>query len=1471
MGSETHMENPIRRSAGKQVKGGRRRRILLTLFASIAVAIVIGVAYVLTQGGRAMNVPERVLNCPVAGTVAHQHDASCYDDEGNLVCVLPELEYHVHDDSCYEEQTVLVCGQEESEEHTHTDDCYEVTRELVCGKEEVTETHQHGPGCFEDVSVKMPEQAFEHKFSDKDDKVVLDVRVDAPEGALPKGTTMKAEWVNLSKEENAQAKSIIEKTVATKTSDKITAVQAVDITFLDADGNEVEPAKKVTVTFASSQIADEKTGKMLVHVESAKEAKERAEREGKQDVQVEGQVLTPLTAEQLKKRNLSSEKNELVFDASQFSVYAVAYTTSAPASAKKLSLKAANSPDSFTVGLVGYNFGGLYGYSSNARYRQMIIGYPDDLSSYADHLTFASTEELCAQPFTYAQDGFDLESIGLVQDETNSYAGYKYTLVGFVPVDEGDVASLTAAEYYSQYAFDTEEAAKASVTSKGGVLYGQKPSADLASALAGGKLAAAVWQEHSPRGIQSINGLTVTPNKLPMEDAQSVKLTPTLRGLQEGDYSDTPMTLTFTLSDGLTFSEGSTLSCTSSDIVIDQDGVVFSDDGKTVTIPITQVKSTKTGYVYPVFEVTLDVDSEKTTERVDAKLQNAWGNTTSSSRTVNIDRPTVYTTLDTKTVKELFTGEQQKEVLLYVNHGNATKGDTVTQVSVVLSDNVVSVESASVDSSSANTIDPSSLVVDGNGISYTVTKYGKTGTSADVIKLVLNVATLDEGEESREGSTLTMSHDGDTKALVTGEATIKVTEPYYQITVYGTYMAYYDQNPASSEWQNMWMSSAGSKVVKFYGSSESNVLDDYPWSMEEDSPLSSMAEYDSYLNMTRVGKVVRNPHTGAIWTCVGFVPVSNRPSGQMNDPANLKYHLSQKDGKTLADAQQVVADMNGVLYGQTPTAKQLEVWGYTDKFEIVWYVSEPSNEDLIKYDYTESLYTGRVPAADEATTDGLDISVSVTQGATSEHHTVTITYTIPEGMNKAEININSLLGNAEHDIEQVIRGAQPGDTIDYVINVVDQSGKYVYKPESGSESTVNYGAGHEAVAQGFEGFGIPGATVDGFSFFSRRSLDQPLRTLSEMSGVTMSVDGPAPTDARVGEALYKLGYGAIVDSATGQAMGPQDAYKKEGTDEPDYEKITRELLDDYYLDWYNMYYFNEHPDEDSETPHHASFRELRAEDYVTIFNAANGTQVTETNPVIVNARYYAFYEYFFPISGTGEEGTYKGSWTWMDNHTANGGNDFNAVTEGQWGTSEVTDEDTGTTTHTIRWYQLINGEGNGNAMQNTVFYTAVQFKLVRLTDVEVLKVDKDDSHALTGAKFKLTEVDKDSRTVANGVTRDETEVDEDGKLSFDDLSMGWYKLEETECPEGYVKAADLDNLTFAIEADEETGNIKVVFEDTDMVTFDDSTGTFLFTVKNELGAALPNTGGAGTGLLTALGTGLIAAAGALLARKRLAA
>ena len=318
------------------------------LLSALAVLLVLCVGFVLRQNGRAATGQEQVLSCPVTGTVAHHHDDSCYDAEGNLACTLPEVERHVHDDSCYQEQRTLACGQEETAGHTHDDSCYDeegnltcgqeesaghvhddscyrTERTLACGKEEVTEEHQHGPGCFA-AAAEMPEQAFEHRFVDGDNKEVLTVLVDAPEGALPEGTTMEAKWVDTSKKKNAEVKAIVEETVAKKTDAEVAQVQAVDITFRDADGDEIEPARKVTVTFASPQIASEDTNQLLVHVESDREAQERAGRQGKDTYQVEGSVIEPLTAKQLEKRDLPDEADELVFDADQFSVYAVVYT-----------------------------------------------------------------------------------------------------------------------------------------------------------------------------------------------------------------------------------------------------------------------------------------------------------------------------------------------------------------------------------------------------------------------------------------------------------------------------------------------------------------------------------------------------------------------------------------------------------------------------------------------------------------------------------------------------------------------------------------------------------------------------------------------------------------------------------------------------------------------------------------------------------------------------------------------------------------------------------------------------------------------------------------------------------------------------------------------------------------------------------------------------------------------------------------
>ena len=346
------MKSPAMQHVRHIASNKRHQHKRVALMSVLAALVVLGVVHALLLNGRAATKQEQVLSCPVTGTVAHHHDDNCYDAEGNLVCRLPEVERHVHDDSCYEEQSTLacglaegegahwhddscydeegnlVCGQEETAGHTHSDSCYKVERTLVCGKEEVTEEHQHGPGCFKTVTTEvadddpMPEQTFEHHFTDKNDKLVLKVFVDAPEGALPKGATMKAEWVPQKKLDT----DLIDEAVAKKTDGKINGYHAVDITFRDADGNEIEPAKKVTVTLTSGKIADDDTKPVLVHVESEKEAIERAEAQGKKEVEIEAQVVKPLTTKQLEKRDLADRDDQLVFDSDQFSVYAIVYT-----------------------------------------------------------------------------------------------------------------------------------------------------------------------------------------------------------------------------------------------------------------------------------------------------------------------------------------------------------------------------------------------------------------------------------------------------------------------------------------------------------------------------------------------------------------------------------------------------------------------------------------------------------------------------------------------------------------------------------------------------------------------------------------------------------------------------------------------------------------------------------------------------------------------------------------------------------------------------------------------------------------------------------------------------------------------------------------------------------------------------------------------------------------------------------------
>lgn len=153
--------------------------------------------------------------------------------------------------------------------------------------------------------------------------------------------------------------------------------------------------------------------------------------------------------------------------------------------------------------------------------------------------------------------------------------------------------------------------------------------------------------------------------------------------------------------------------------------------------------------------------------------------------------------------------------------------------------------------------------------------------------------------------------------------------------------------------------------------------------------------------------------------------------------------------------------------------------------------------------------------------------------------------------------------------------------------------------------------------------------------------------------------------------------------------------------------------------------------------------------------------------------------------------------------------------------------------------------------------------------VTILKVDSvTTSKTLTGAKFQLVRYEDDSyRSIVDQTTWPENEVGSDGTLTFTNLIAGYYKLVETESPDGYVKTSS--DPTFTVKVNKDGDAMEVEFTDTDMVTYSATDKTF--TVKNELGVALPSTGGVGTTLFTLIGSTLVLLAGAvlLLRRKRL--
>ena len=197
--------------------------------------------------------------------------------------------------------------------------------------------------------------------------------------------------------------------------------------------------------------------------------------------------------------------------------------------------------------------------------------------------------------------------------------------------------------------------------------------------------------------------------------------------------------------------------------------------------------------------------------------------------------------------------------------------------------------------------------------------------------------------------------------------------------------------------------------------------------------------------------------------------------------------------------------------------------------------------------------------------------------------------------------------------------------------------------------------------------------------------------------------------------------------------------------------------------------------------------------------------------------------------------------------------------------------------------------------ENRIIFTADIAANNLPIEFDLLKVDiRNTGIKLPDAEFTLRKLDEDedlhypvpsSNGTFPGTTVETSETDqENGKITFEGLHPGYYEVSETNAPSGYVL---LDDAVFYLKV-EKTGDIKLLKKQIqnetvtwagaapgEMVgssTLDASLSaggrTIEITVRNTPGAALPSTGGPGTGMLYLLGMLLAGIAGSgLILRK----
>ena len=169
----------------------------------------------------------------------------------------------------------------ETEVETETETEIEIETETETEVETETETELESES---ETEVLMPAQEFTQTAGS------TVVTVSAPEGAFPEGTTMKAVPVSAD-----TVVAAVEDQVAAE-GKEIVDVVAVDITFYDKDGKEIQPAADVAVSFGNVPVSEAAEEAAVYHIDDAANAEVVAE--------------------------VAPEDTEATFQAESFSVYA---------------------------------------------------------------------------------------------------------------------------------------------------------------------------------------------------------------------------------------------------------------------------------------------------------------------------------------------------------------------------------------------------------------------------------------------------------------------------------------------------------------------------------------------------------------------------------------------------------------------------------------------------------------------------------------------------------------------------------------------------------------------------------------------------------------------------------------------------------------------------------------------------------------------------------------------------------------------------------------------------------------------------------------------------------------------------------------------------------------------------------------------------------------------------------------------